>query len=134
MPHDALRYDRHILFVQYIVFITFIGVDHALDPTSMELRHLRYFIAVDSAQNFTKAAAALHVSQPSLSVQIRALEDELGARLFDRLVRKVTLIQAGELFRDHAERAVRELERAAQLSRKCMERSEAASSSVRSLL
>lgn len=81
----------------------------------MELRHLRYFIAVAAAQNFTKAAATVHVSQPSLSVQIRALEDELGARLFDRLGRKVSLTQAGELFRDHAERAVRELERATQL-------------------
>jgi LysR family transcriptional regulator, cyn operon transcriptional activator len=81
----------------------------------MELRHLRYFIAVASAQNFTKAAAAVHVSQPSLSVQIRALEDELGTRLFDRLGRKVLLTQAGELFRDHAERAVRELEQATQL-------------------
>jgi len=81
----------------------------------MELRHLGYFIAVASAQNFTKAAATVHVSQPSLSVQIRALEDELGARLFDRLGRKVSLTQAGELFRDHAERAVRELERATQL-------------------
>ena len=81
----------------------------------MELRHLRYFIAVASAQNFTKAAATVHVSQPSLSVQIRALEDELGARLFDRLGRKVLLTQAGELFLDHAERAVRELERATQL-------------------
>ena len=81
----------------------------------MELRHLRYFIAAAAAQNFTKAAATVHVSQPSLSVQIRALEDELGARLFDRLGRKVSLTQAGELFRDHAERAVRELERATQL-------------------
>lgn len=83
----------------------------------MELRHLRYFMAVASAQSFTKAAAALHVSQPSLSVQIRALEDELGSPLFDRLGRKVSLTQAGELFHDHAERAVRELERAAQLVR-----------------
>jgi LysR family transcriptional regulator, cyn operon transcriptional activator len=81
----------------------------------MELRHLRYFLAVASAQNFTKAATAVHVSQPSLSVQIRALEDELGTRLFDRLGRKVALTQAGELFRDHAERAVREIERATQL-------------------
>ena len=115
MPQDALRYDRHDLFVQYIVFITSIGINDFLDSTCMELRHLRYFIAVASAQNFTKVAAAVHVSQPSLSVQIRALEDELGARPFDRLGRKVTLTQAGELFRDHAERAVRELERAAQL-------------------
>ncbi len=81
----------------------------------MELRHLRYFLAVATAQNFTKAAGVVHVSQPSLSVQIRALEEELGTRLFDRLGRKVALTQTGELFRDHTERALRELERATQL-------------------
>ncbi len=78
----------------------------------MELRHLRYFLAVAAAQNFTRAADSLHVSQPSLSVQIRDLEDELGTRLFDRLGRTVQLTQAGELFREHAERAMREMERA----------------------
>jgi DNA-binding transcriptional LysR family regulator len=81
----------------------------------MELRHLRYFLAVATAESFTKAAAAVHVSQPSLSVQIQALEDELGGRLFDRLGRKVALTQAGELFRDHAARTIRDLERATQL-------------------
>jgi LysR family cyn operon transcriptional activator len=81
----------------------------------MELRHLRYFLAVASAQNFSKASETLHVSQPSLSVQIRDLEEELGTRLLDRLGRKVMLTQAGELFRDHAERAIRELEQATQL-------------------
>lgn len=80
----------------------------------MELRQLRYFLAVANAQNFTRAAEAVHVSQPSLSVQIGALEEELGVRLFDRLGKKVVLTQAGELFRDHAERAIRELEQAAQ--------------------
>jgi LysR family transcriptional regulator, cyn operon transcriptional activator len=83
----------------------------------MELRHLRYFLAVAAAQNFTKAAEALHVSQPSISVQVRDLEDELGTRLFDRLGRTVGLTQAGILFRDHAERALREVEQAAQLIR-----------------
>lgn len=81
----------------------------------MELRHLRYFLAVASAQNFTKASEILHVSQPSLSVQVRDLEEELGARLLDRLGRKVILTQAGELLRDHAQRAIRELEQATQL-------------------
>lgn len=57
----------------------------------------------------------MHVSQPSLSVQIRDLEEELGARLFDRLGRSIALTQAGTLFLEHAERAVRELERGAQV-------------------
>lgn len=81
----------------------------------MELRHLRYFIAVAKARNFTRAAESMHVSQPSLSVQIRDLEEELGARLFDRLGRSIALTQAGALFLEHAERALRELERGAQV-------------------
>ncbi|HMU53451.1 MAG TPA: LysR substrate-binding domain-containing protein [Nitrospira sp.] len=81
----------------------------------MELRHLRYFIAVATAKNFTRAAEAMHVSQPSLSVQIRDLEEELGARLFDRLGRSIALTQAGLVFLEHAERAIRELERGAQV-------------------
>ena len=83
----------------------------------MELRHLRYFLAVASAHSFTKAAESLHVSQPSLSIQIRDLEKELGTRLFDRLGRTVGLTQTGLLFRDHAERALREVEQATQLIR-----------------
>lgn len=83
----------------------------------MELRHLRYFLAVATSQNFTKASEALHVSQPSLSVQIKNLEEELGTRLFDRLGRTIALTQAGSIFRDHAERALREVEQAAQLIR-----------------
>ena len=79
----------------------------------MELRQIRYFMAVASRQNFSRAAEQVHVSQPSLSVQIGELEKELGTRLFDRLGRKVILTQAGELFRVHAERALRELEQAA---------------------
>lgn len=81
----------------------------------MELRQLRYFLAVASTQNFTRAAETVHVSQPSLSVQISALEDELGTRLFDRLGRKVVLTQAGELLREHAERVLREVEQATQV-------------------
>ncbi|HEY6084341.1 MAG TPA: LysR substrate-binding domain-containing protein [Nitrospira sp.] len=83
----------------------------------MELRHLRYFLAVATARNFTRAAEALHVSQPSLSVQIRDLEEEIGTQLFDRLGRTVELTQAGVLFREHAERALGELEHGAQLVR-----------------
>lgn len=80
----------------------------------MELRHIRYFLAVATCQSFTRAADKVHVSQPSLSVQITALEEELGAPLFDRLGRKVLLTQAGELFRQHAERLLLEVEHAIQ--------------------
>lgn len=81
----------------------------------MELRQLRYFLAVAATQNFTRAAETVHVSQPSLSIQIAALEEELGTKLFDRLGRKVALTQAGELFREHAGRVLRELEQAVQV-------------------
>ena len=80
----------------------------------MELRQLRYFLAVAECENFTRGAAKVAISQPSLSVQIAALEDELGAPLFDRLGRCVALTEAGRLFRDHAQRVIRETELAAQ--------------------
>jgi LysR family transcriptional regulator, cyn operon transcriptional activator len=79
----------------------------------MELRQIQYFMAVATHGNFSRAAEHVHVSQPSLSVQVGQLEKELGTRLFDRLGRKVILTQAGQLFRVHAERALRELEQAA---------------------
>ncbi len=81
----------------------------------MELRQLEYFMAVATHLNFSRAAEHVHVSQPSLSIQIGGLEKELGTRLFDRLGRKVVLTQAGELFQVHAERALREVEQAAQV-------------------
>src|ERR1700685_3018406 len=69
----------------------------------MELRHLRYFVAVAEAGSLTVAAARiLHTSQPSLSRQIRDLEDEVGARLLTRRARGTELTPAGRAFLEHA--------------------------------
>lgn len=64
----------------------------------MELRHLRYFVAVAEEQNVTHAAARLHVAQPSLSRQIRDLEDEMSVALFERTAKTIRLTDAGRLF------------------------------------
>jgi LysR family hca operon transcriptional activator len=69
----------------------------------MELRHLRYFVAVVDAGSLTVAAARqLHTSQPSLSRQIRALEDDVGAQLLTRSARGIEVTPAGRAFLDHA--------------------------------
>lgn len=76
----------------------------------MELRHLRYFIRAAELLNFTKAAESLYVSQPTLSVQIHQLEDELGTELFARVGRNIRLTESGKIFLVRARQAVQELE------------------------
>ncbi|MEV6758562.1 transcriptional regulator CynR [Streptomyces sp. NPDC051214] len=75
----------------------------------VELRHLRYLLAVVEHGTFTRAAEALHVSQPTLSQQIRALERTVGLPLLDRAGRTVRPTDAGQVYVDHARRALREL-------------------------
>jgi LysR family hca operon transcriptional activator len=85
----------------------------------MELRHLRYFVAVAEAGSLTVAAARkLHTSQPSLSRQIRDLEDELGAQLLTRRARGIELTPAGRAFLDHARVVLSQVEAAAEAARR----------------
>ncbi|MCA1006144.1 LysR family transcriptional regulator [Rhodococcus hoagii] len=72
----------------------------------MELRQLEYFVAVAEEANFTRAAARVHVSQSGISAQIRQLENDLGAPLFDRSTRIATLTVAGEAALAHARAAL----------------------------
>jgi len=78
----------------------------------MLARHIQYFLAVAEHLSFTKAAAALHVSQPALSQQVRQLEESLGAQLFDRSGRTTRLTDAGDVYLLYARRAYQELREA----------------------
>ncbi|UUZ70563.1 LysR substrate-binding domain-containing protein [Polaromonas sp. P2-4] len=76
----------------------------------MELRHLRYFSALAVSLSFTRAAERVHVTQSTMSHQIRQLEEELGTTLFDRVGKQVALTDAGETFLAYATRAIQEID------------------------
>jgi len=84
----------------------------------VELRHLRYFVAVAEELSFTRAAERLHIAQPPLSTQVRNLEAELGVELFDRSRRQIALTDAGELLLDEARVLLVQVEQALSATRK----------------
>ncbi|MGC2162032.1 MAG: LysR family transcriptional regulator [Silvibacterium sp.] len=85
--------------------------------TEIELRQMRYFLAVAEERNFTRAAKRCHVAQPSLSKQIHQIENTLGAKLFERLPREVRITEAGAVFQREAARALEHSHRAVSLVR-----------------
>src|ERR1700709_1143013 len=76
----------------------------------MELRHLRYFVSLADCLSFTRAAERVHVTQSTLSHQIKQLEEELGQPLFERIGKRVVTTEAGELFLGDASRAPKEVD------------------------
>jgi len=92
-----------------------------MEGTTVELRQLRYFVAVAEEQNLSRAAVRLHLSQPPLTRQIRQLENDLGARLFERNSRGVELTEAGSLFLNDARNILDMISRAADRARSAHE-------------
>ena len=84
----------------------------------MELRQLRYFIAVAEEMNITRAAVRLHMTQPPLSRQISQIEEDIGLQLFERGSRPLRLTEAGRIFYTQAKRLVSEADELAPLTRR----------------
>ncbi|MGC3996993.1 MAG: LysR family transcriptional regulator [Anaeromyxobacter sp.] len=91
----------------------------------MSLSQIRYFVAVAEEGHVGRAAQRLHLAQPPLSRQIRALEDELGAQLFERTSRGMTLLPRGRVFLDHARSILAAVDHAVVATRAALESPEA---------
>jgi DNA-binding transcriptional LysR family regulator len=78
----------------------------------MDLRQLKYFVQIAESGNFSRAAEVLRIAQPSLSQQIKSLEEELGVKLLVRHARGVTATEHGQQLYDHARRILQELDHA----------------------
>src|ERR1700733_435885 len=87
----------------------------------MELRHLRYFVAVAEERNFTRAAQKLHIAQPPLSRQIQQLEEELGVTLIDRKSRPLALTDAGRLLLEQAVQVLDRMDEMKAMMRRLLE-------------
>ncbi len=115
MPTTSLSIASADTFVQYIKDGIFICGRY---NKPMELRHLRYFIAVAEELHFSRAAQRLHMAQPPLSQQIQSLEQELGVPLLVRTKRSVHLTEAGRAFLGEARKVIAQAERAVEVVRK----------------
>src|SRR6202522_976132 len=117
--NHLVRLCRHRLVARFVH--TLLSWDRCLTSmgVEMELRHLRYFVAVADAGSLTVAAQKmLHTSQPSLSRQIRDLEDEVGTELLTRRARGIELTPAGRAFLDHARAVLSQVEAAGEAARR----------------
>ncbi len=95
---------------------------NAFEASRLEVRHLRYFLAVAEEEHFGRGARRVHVAQPAISRQIQQLEEELGVQLFERQRQKVRLTNAGHCFRQKARAILEKLQMAVQETRQ-MDRS-----------
>src|SRR5260221_4294421 len=84
---------------------------------TVELRQIRSFLSIAETLHFGRTAELIHISQPALSLQIRALEEEVGVRLFERDRRKTTLTAAGVAFRNDSAAALSQLDKAIRKTR-----------------